>query len=148
MFSCQCSHIRTVTIPTYYKLIWDPQPFLFTETIAGDFNFDNMSPCDVVYNQHELFSLYRDPCMKAPGKRFKGTRFKVFEKFVCLYFKSMAFFILNLTYFPFILYFCNFNIFSWFLWEVSWQLLTFITINAPVIMKVWDVIFFSCSQNI
>ncbi len=39
----------------------------FTETIGGDFNFDNMSPSDVGYNQHELFSRYRDACMKEPG---------------------------------------------------------------------------------
>ncbi len=41
---------------------------LFVETVGGDFNFDNMSPSDVAYNQHPLFSIYRDPCMKEPGQ--------------------------------------------------------------------------------
>ena len=31
------------------------------DVICGDFNFDNMSPCDKVASQNEIFSEYFDP---------------------------------------------------------------------------------------
>ena len=39
------------------------------DSVAGDFNIDNMSPSDVQYNRHQLFKDYTDVCMKKPGMR-------------------------------------------------------------------------------
>ena len=40
---------------------------LVLTSLAGDFNFDNMSPSDTLYNQHPLFNRYTDVCIKKPG---------------------------------------------------------------------------------
>ena len=38
------------------------------DVICGDFNFDNMSPCDEVAGQNKIFSQYYDaPAVKTPG---------------------------------------------------------------------------------
>ena len=37
------------------------------ECIAGDFNFDNMSPSEVKYSKHDVFHQFTDACIKEPG---------------------------------------------------------------------------------
>ncbi|XP_023344323.1 sphingomyelin phosphodiesterase 5 isoform X2 [Eurytemora carolleeae] len=37
------------------------------ECIAGDFNFDNMSPSEIKYSKHPVFQQYNDVCIKKPG---------------------------------------------------------------------------------
>ena len=42
---------------------------LVFSVICGDFNFDNLSPCDQVTGQNEIFSQYYDiAAEKVPGK--------------------------------------------------------------------------------
>ena len=42
---------------------------LVFDVICGDFNFDNMSPCDQVAGQNEIFSQYYDaPAVNTPGQ--------------------------------------------------------------------------------
>jgi len=38
------------------------------DVICGDFNFDNMSPCDRVSSKNEIFSEYADPPRLDPGR--------------------------------------------------------------------------------
>ncbi|XP_048253367.1 sphingomyelin phosphodiesterase 5-like isoform X2 [Haliotis rufescens] len=37
------------------------------DCISGDFNFDNMSPCDHELSSHPLFDQYEDPCRERQG---------------------------------------------------------------------------------
>ncbi|XP_067651743.1 sphingomyelin phosphodiesterase 5-like [Haliotis asinina] len=37
------------------------------DCICGDFNFDNMSPCDHELSSHPLFDQYEDPCRERQG---------------------------------------------------------------------------------
>ena len=62
------------------------------DSVAGDFNIDNMSPSDVQYSRHQLFKDYTDVCMKKPGMRTGrvGVLFICIEICFPIGFKSRA----------------------------------------------------------
>ncbi|XP_075440418.1 sphingomyelin phosphodiesterase 5-like isoform X2 [Ascaphus truei] len=43
------------------------------DVLCGDFNFDNCSTDDCLEQNHEIFSVYKDPCRDCAGRDRKGT---------------------------------------------------------------------------
>ncbi|XP_052816477.1 sphingomyelin phosphodiesterase 5-like isoform X1 [Mya arenaria] len=50
-----------------------PDEHVMFDILCGDFNIDNMSPCEQEISKHELFTIYVDVCRQRPGKDHDWT---------------------------------------------------------------------------